>query len=561
MPPSRSKASLACDCCRRRKVKCDASNPCANCRLSHLSCEYTIPQKRRGPRVPNIGRRLGNVPEVERSPVVEEEQQPPPPPTNPSTWRDQTVLARLQNHVTASHRGGPSTLTRLSRIIAEGLSASIKSELPDLSLGTITSHCIDLYMRFTFPTAPLIHELTVRKDASIFFSDATVDPFETDGEYQQIARMRAFALVTALCAMVASVMPESLLPYRDHLSGPFLSASREMLSCFEIHDLDSPTAASLTIRIFQSGALQHVTGKANAAWHIHGHATLLAQRLRLYSERSIEQYEPLEGQLLRFNFWHLYSSDMTAAALRARPFTLHETLFDETMSVKSEGEHNVPLLDSTSAFHDEIFETRLLVGFHLIRRIASEASQLVFGIRAYQRERGGAVRALLLRQYIDFMSLLDDLPPWLRLSNIISSCGSSDVGTVHESSFWVQRCTILVSYHCLRVVILQQCIESESYEIAGLDGYTPALLFKKMEMVQDFMRTLDDIPLLYLQVKGEPHVERMRRVGAILLELIQVVEDEHLQSRAKALLRRLLDTLAKLDSKACEDLCPLGTVE
>lgn len=53
----------------------------------------------------------------------------------------------------------------------------------------------------------------------------------------------------------------------------------------------------------------------------------------------------------------------------------------------------------------------------------------------------------------------------------------------------------------------------------------------------------------------------MRRVGAILLEFIQVVEDEHLQSRAKALLRRLLDTLAKLDSKACEDLCPLGTVE
>ncbi|UPK90914.1 hypothetical protein LCI18_001849 [Fusarium solani-melongenae] len=249
--------------------------------------------------------------------------------------------------------------------------------------------------------------------------------------------------------------------------------------------------------------MQHITGKANVAWHIHGHATLLTQRLRLYSERSLEKYDILEGQLLRLNFWHLYSSDMTAAALRARPYTLHETLFDETLSVKSEGVHSISLLDPASTLNDETFEPQLLVGFHLIRRISSEASQPLFGIRAYQRQRLEASRALLLRQCIDFMSLLDDLPPWLRLSNIIDSCGNGDANAVHEPSFRVQRSTILVSYHCLRLVILQECIESEAYEIAGLDGYTPALLIKKMEMVQDFMRTLEDIPLLYLQVKAD----------------------------------------------------------
>ncbi|RSL40858.1 hypothetical protein CEP54_015993 [Fusarium duplospermum] len=360
---------------------------------------------------PSRGRRLGNVPEVERRPIVEEEQEQQQPPTNPQGWRDEVVRGRLQNHVTASHREDPSVLTRLSRIIAEGLSVSIKSELPNLSLGNITSYCIDLYMRFTFPTAPLIHEPTVRKDAPSFFSDAPIDPFETDSEHQQIARMKAFTLVTALCAMVASIMPESLLPYRDHITRPFLSASREMLSCFEIHDLDCPTAASLTIRMFQSAALQHATGKANAAFHVHGHAALPAQRLRLYSERSIEQYDALEGQLLRMNFWHLYASDMTAAALQSRPFTLRESAFDEPLTLKSEGIRHVSLLDPAT------------------------------------------------------------------------------------------------------------------------------LLIKKVEMVQDFMLTLEDIPVLYLQVKGEPHVERIRRLGAILLEFIQVVEDEHLQSRAKALLR------------------------
>ncbi|KAL2690009.1 hypothetical protein Neosp_004075 [[Neocosmospora] mangrovei] len=356
-------------------------------------------------------------------------------------------------------------------------------------------------------------------------------------------------------------MPESLLPYRDHLTRPFLSASREMLSCFEIHDLDSPTAASLTIRMFQSGALQHVTGKANAAFHVHGHAALLAQRLRLYSERSIEQYDALEGQLLRLNFWHLYASDMTAAALQSRPFTLRESLFDEPITLKSGGIRDVSLLDPASASNDEAFERQLLIGVHLIRRIASLASNLVPGVRAYQQERKEVDKALLLRQYMDFMGLLDDLPPWLRLCNIVSFSGNSNTNGLHEPSLWVQRSTILISYHCMRLAILQQCIESEAYEIAGFDGYTPALLIKKMEMVQDFMLTLEDIPVLYLQVKGEPHVERIRRVGAILLEFIQVVEDEHLQSRAKALLRRLLDVLAKLDSKAHEDLCYVGTDE
>lgn len=49
-------------------------------------------------------------------------------------------------------------------------------------------------------------------------------------------------------------------------------------------------------------------------------------------------------------------------------------------------------------------------------------------------------------------------------------------------------------------------------------------------------------------------VERIRRVGVILLELIQTLDDIALKTRAQSFFRRLLDTLAKLNSKASDDL-------
>jgi hypothetical protein len=41
----------ACDACRRRKVKCDAANPCSGCCNSQLPCIYSHLARRRGPRV------------------------------------------------------------------------------------------------------------------------------------------------------------------------------------------------------------------------------------------------------------------------------------------------------------------------------------------------------------------------------------------------------------------------------------------------------------------------------------------------------------------------------
>ena len=44
--------SRACDCCSRRKVRCDREQPCRNCRKSELICTYESKPKKRGPKGP-----------------------------------------------------------------------------------------------------------------------------------------------------------------------------------------------------------------------------------------------------------------------------------------------------------------------------------------------------------------------------------------------------------------------------------------------------------------------------------------------------------------------------
>lgn len=42
----------ACDCCSRRKVRCDRQKPCQNCQKSDLLCSYASKPKKRGPKGP-----------------------------------------------------------------------------------------------------------------------------------------------------------------------------------------------------------------------------------------------------------------------------------------------------------------------------------------------------------------------------------------------------------------------------------------------------------------------------------------------------------------------------
>ncbi|KAL5338343.1 hypothetical protein BJX70DRAFT_398861 [Aspergillus crustosus] len=214
-------------------------------------------------------------------------------------------------------RNPPIEPPNKSEWILSQLIAMIQS-IPSLgTLESIVSRCIDLYLEFIFPNQPLIHEPTIRASVAIFSLEIPA-PFE-------VARLRAFTLLTALSTFVASVTPDQLL-----LSPHYLA--------------DKPVSFSLNIRMWHSATLQNTTGKIGASWHSHGEATSIAQRLGLFDEDPLRQIPPVKAQLLRSAFWHLYLAERSAEALGSRPVVLHEVLFAGELTVLEHTEHDQILL-------------------------------------------------------------------------------------------------------------------------------------------------------------------------------------------------------------------------
>jgi len=40
----------ACDCCRKRKVRCDGTEPCSPCKKASIRCAYLQPPRKKGPK-------------------------------------------------------------------------------------------------------------------------------------------------------------------------------------------------------------------------------------------------------------------------------------------------------------------------------------------------------------------------------------------------------------------------------------------------------------------------------------------------------------------------------
>ncbi|KAL2829871.1 hypothetical protein BJY01DRAFT_261136 [Aspergillus pseudoustus] len=523
-----SVSSKACDSCRRRKVKCDSQETCANCRISNIDCLYTRISKKRGPRRSRLERVDVSLPQDDATVT--------PFPATPSL-----------------HFGTPATVVNTPRqaaqTIPDTLVNALTTVLPGMRVIDIANDCIDLYMQYTFPTAPFVHELRRRNDALYFFATAhSVPIFEGASEDEILMRMRGFTLLVSLCASISSMMPDSLLPYGKMVDRFFLKASRDMLKIYEDFDLEFPDSTSLAIRSLQSSALQHITGRKGAAFHVFGQGTLLAQSMRLYDEQAIARGDPIESKLLRLNFWVAYSSDKGGQVLGTRPTVLHELLLPTEMSTSSHEEPFIPLLDTNNPRYAEPFEANILVGFHLMPRLWSSAARLLISLKAREP------MTRIADAYFDFVGIIDGLPSWLQVSNLLPIQGDTEATSFQKTCFWVQRCTLMMSFHCLRLVILQSCIEHNACGIMGLTDQPLAGSMKKMEIIQEFLQTADDIPFVYHQIKGEPSVERIRHVGMILLEMIQNVDNEVIRARANMFFTRLLDLLAKLDSKASAEL-------
>ncbi|KAJ0415023.1 hypothetical protein BJY00DRAFT_305163 [Aspergillus carlsbadensis] len=514
----------ACELCRRRKVKCDGLPTCSNCHNAEALCNYP-PPKKRGPKPaqwsdiapgelldsPSPATELSGRAEIAGA-LAASNAHSCPAATSPVAYSVATnfLFSPPESQIESAIRVHSDLLTGLHVVT------------PSHTAASITNHCIDLYTQYVFGAIPMCHEATLRATAQEFFvlpsgRDDSADHrtwiFQClaagKSEVEHIKALRNLTLLTAMCAAVTYVVPESLIPNKHLIAPLFLQTSRNMLRIYEDYDLEHPDSSSLTIRMFLSSAIQIATGTRGVAFHILNEACLIAMKMRLYDESAVSKgQDPIEETILRNAFWQLYTCDKTALVIKGRPVTIHEPLFETELTLQIRSQHPVPLFDRGTVDVEDC----LLDRFHVIRRLwtmAARVTQAVESARertwdAYPHPGDSAQRVAQLSEAYFEMITLTDNPPLRTQSVGDSPVNSSPATDTHFSDILQrQRTSYLITLHSIKVFVLSSVIESNMAEIVGLSTDPLALAMRQVEQAQDFLNVFESVPFLHLQAEGE----------------------------------------------------------
>ncbi|KAH7201479.1 hypothetical protein DER44DRAFT_700244 [Fusarium oxysporum] len=572
----------ACKLCRRRKVKCDGFPTCSNCRAAGTACQYAPPRKRG----PKPVRYCGSVSDDTPTPIS--------PATYPSEILDDspisspatclqlataTAVSQAQHSSISSSQGlRPESLSEsqteaAARIYLDFLTG-LQNSASGASSASIAHRCIFLYTRYVFGSVPLCHEASLRATVCRFFEVEQHSPCEdaldiyrraltclsSENEYSAIEKLRSLTLLLALCAAVSYAVPESLLPTK-HLTAPlFVKTTRELLHLYHDYDLEHPESSSLTIRMFLSSAIQTSTGTNGVAFHILNEAGLIAMRMRLYCEASLEGRDPIEQQILRNAFWQLYVCDKTVLIMGGRPVSIHETLFDTQLSLNPSSPSPVTLFEYGPELDGADIEGRLLEGFHIIRRLWAMAARVIRGMESRSIGHTDKFTELyeedmadLSNAYFEVITLTNCFPGWDLSPAALSpdtDCREIDKGL--DDVLQRQKTSYLISLHSIKLFVLNSAISCNMTQIVGLSAAPLSLAMRIIELAQDFFNVLETIPFLHLQAEGEQCAEKIRRVGSLLLELAHNYDEEVVTARASQCVQRSVNLLVRLNSKASD---------
>ncbi|KAF9766615.1 hypothetical protein IL306_000954, partial [Fusarium sp. DS 682] len=421
----------------------------------------------------------------------------------------------------------PESQTQAAVGVHLDLLAGLLVAAPSDTPASIANHCILLYTQYVFGTVPMCHEAALRATVNRFFfispsdrrdnGDIDNEPLEcfaADNERERVEVFRNLTILTALCAAVTYVLPESLLP-KKHLTAPlFLRASRETLKIYEDYDLECPNWTSISIRLFLSSAMQVATGAHGVAFHIMSEAGLIAMRMRLYNEASLQGLDPVEENILRNAFWQLYVCDKTALVMKGRPVAIDEALFETKLTLEPHSQTTVPLFDYQQDSYGAEIQERLIEGFHVIRRLWTMAARV---IRAMESSSGGALDphsdteayyqtiAQMTEAYFEVITLTSNHPVWARSpeDSSLDSSQEADHSQYHFRVLQRQRTSYLITLHCIKVFVLSTAIQYNMTEVMGLSTDPLTIAMRHIELAQDFLNVLESVPFLHLQAEGE----------------------------------------------------------
>ncbi|KXH49539.1 hypothetical protein CSIM01_03827 [Colletotrichum simmondsii] len=535
--------------------------------MSSITCEYTVPAKKRGP--PFRAHRKDQIKtRTKRNQPNGEESSS----RNPQVAGSSVASLSNENQpLSCLARHNTSIQAPFDAAVGDLLSA-LGRALPYVPLEDVLSTCIDLYMQWEFPTSPIICEPMVRHMmhavVSILRRETSLPSHSiTSHSNSEIPTIRAFALLTALCAVVSSTLPAEIFPGGAALAMPFLRTSREALRLYQDYDIEHPESSSIIIRYFHSNAL-HALGKTSVSWHAMGEALRLVQEMRLYSEESFRNLEWPEVQLRRNTFWHLYIGDKSASILNKVPISLHQICLDTPITTVFEETEDCKLIQVGPESGTTEFERRLRLCFNLCFQLWYTASEMLVDLNILSRLHGktGSLRSVTsndasdlkkstMQLYFDFTNILRNCPTWVRdPKTAVSETSSEATSRFRIRAISIQKANLFITFHTLRLVLLNRFAERGFSDVLGLTDDPVMLAMRKVEIASDLLDAVSDIPFEALQANGEPCVEKLRQVGVALLEIMHNVGNEAISTRARSLFGTLLDILARLNSRISDEL-------
>jgi hypothetical protein len=394
---------------------------------------------------------------------------------------------------------------------------SLASCVPNFSLEQIVTSCIDVYMQRLYAIGPQIHEPSLRLNAALqeplvgagVATSSSVNGFHGPcGNMEDLARLRSYTLTTAICAVAAFLLPPEIVADGALVGHPFLRVSREMLKLYHDDDIEHPNSSSLVIRISQAGAL-HTNGKTRVAWQVFRDALQLAEQMRLFDERSFDGLDPMEARMRRIAFWQLYILEKYAAMFEGRPMMLNEFSLNGLLTTKFHDDSHVQLINPRNDISE--FDEQIIAGFYTCQKLWATASDVLLDLQTLSRLCRCARNALMFEEaqridltgtYIQFLSVLDNLPPYLQSPESVRSV--DDRATMYQRRhFWVQRTNLLVTYHCLRMILLQRVTELGLASLLGLSVEGAMLNMRKTEIAHDLINVITSVPFDSLRASGE----------------------------------------------------------
>lgn len=356
----------ACDCCRKRKVKCDGGEPCGPCKKASIRCAYLQPPKKKGPKGLRSARVLHALRRIDHnasgsplSPSMSPEQHPafgnwgwnaqrstpngtsyPPqlgqrspdagytPPI--SVPPDQTYFQNLPTAMNHQHQHpqytsqpmqyGPEPLsqgwppqtesasthsdTMMSPTASEPLHVPISGEsfLP----------YVRLFFQHMFPIMPIIDRNTYLEPSYY------ATPF-TSGLYAFLCSICA-ATIVQLDESIPQPPPLHPTKRSDHLFADECLRERKNFDYIE-----SPSTLSCMTSFFLFAYYGNHEKHAKA-WHYLQESITFAENLNMDDEASYTKLDHIEAQWRRRLYWLLFITERAYAVQRRKHTRLHKNV-------------------------------------------------------------------------------------------------------------------------------------------------------------------------------------------------------------------------------------------